>query len=70
MAQKEKKPNFFQKIKIWWRQTVAELRKVTWPAKDEVISLTRIVLIVTVISGAILSLLDFLASRLVGFLVG
>lgn len=70
MAQKEKKPNFFQRIKSWWRQTVAELRKVTWPTKDEVIALTRIVLIVTVIIGAILGVFDFVASRLVGLLVG
>ena len=70
MAQKEKKPNFFQRTKSWWRQTVAELRKVTWPTKDEVISLTRIVLIITAIVGAILGVFDFLASRLVGLLVG
>ena len=70
MAQKEKKPNFFQRIKSWWRQTVGELRKVTWPTKDEVISLTRIVLIVTVVVGAILGIFDFVASRLVGLLVG
>ncbi len=70
MAQKENKPNFFHRIKNWWRQTVGELRKVTWPSKDEVVSLTRIVLIITAILGAILGIFDFLASRLVGFLVG
>ena len=70
MAEKEKKPNFFQRIRNWWRQTIGELRKVTWPPKDEVIALTRIVLIVTVIIGAILGVFDFVASRLVGLLVG
>jgi preprotein translocase subunit SecE len=70
MAEKEKKPNFFQRIRNWWRQTIGELRKVTWPPKDEVISLTRIVLIITALMGAILGVFDFLASRLVGLLVG
>ncbi|MEL7627207.1 MAG: preprotein translocase subunit SecE [Anaerolineaceae bacterium] len=70
MAQKENKPNLFQKIKNWWRQTIGELRKVTWPTKEEALALTRIVLIVTVIMSAILGVLDFIFARLVGLLVG
>ncbi|HHX08488.1 MAG TPA: preprotein translocase subunit SecE [Chloroflexi bacterium] len=70
MAQKEKKPNIFQRIKNWWRQTLGELRKVTWPNREEALALTRIVLIVTVIMSAILGVLDFLFARLIGLLVG
>ena len=70
MTLKEKKPNLFQKIKNWWRQTIGELRKVTWPTKEDALALTRIVLIVTVIMSAILGILDFIFSRLVGLLVG
>ena len=70
MTLKEKKPNLFQKIKNWWRQTIGELRKVTWPTKEDALALTRIVLIVTVIMSAILGIFDFIFSRLVGFLVG
>ncbi|MDD2521914.1 MAG: preprotein translocase subunit SecE [Anaerolineaceae bacterium] len=70
MAQKDNKPNLFQKIKNWWRQTTGELRKVTWPTREEALALTRIVLIVTVIMSAILGVLDFVFARLVGLLVG
>ncbi len=70
MALKDKKPSIGQRIKNWWRQTVGELRKVTWPSKEEALSLTRIVLIVTVLMSAILGVLDFVFARLVGLLVG
>lgn len=70
MAQKEKKPNILQRTKNWWRQTIGELRKVSWPTKEDALALTRIVLIVTVIMSAILGILDFVFSRLVGILVG
>ena len=70
MAQKDKKPNIFQRIKNWWRQTLGELRKVTWTSKEEALALTRIVLIVTVIMSALLGVLDFIFARLVGLLVG
>lgn len=70
MALKEKKPNLFQKTKNWSRQTTGELRKVSWPTKEDALALTRIVLIVTVVMSAILGILDFIFSRLVGLLVG
>ncbi|HNX45317.1 MAG: preprotein translocase subunit SecE [Anaerolineaceae bacterium] len=69
MAQNEKKPNIFQKTKHWWRETIGELRKVTWPTTQEALALTRIVLIVTVIMSVLLGLMDFVFSRLVGLLV-
>lgn len=70
MALKENKPSFRQRVKNWWRQTVGELRKVTWPSREEALSLTRIVLIVTIVMSAILGVLDFLFARMVGLLVG
>ena len=69
MAQNEKKPNIFQKTKHWWRETIGELRKVTWPTTQEALALTRMVLIVTVIMSVLLGLMDFVFSRLVGLLV-
>jgi len=69
MAKKEKK-NIFQSISRFWRETVGELSKVTWPTPKEAWALTKIVLIVTVIMAAILGLLDFAFSQLIGLLVG
>ena len=68
MANNEK-PNIFQRIKRWFKETAGELRKVSWPSREEALALTRIVLIVTVIMSAILGILDFIFARLVGLLV-
>ena len=68
MANSEK-PNIFQRIKRWFKETAGELRKVSWPTREEAIALTRIVLIVTIIMSAILGVLDFIFARLVGLLV-
>lgn len=72
MAQKEekrKKLNIFQKIARFWRETIGELRKVTWPTPKEAWDLTKIVLVVTVIMSLFLGLVDFGFSQLIGFLV-
>ena len=66
---KIEKPNIFQRIKRWFKETAGELRKVTWPSTEEALALTRIVLIVTIIMSAILGVLDFIFARLVGLLV-
>ena len=63
------KPNIFQRIKRWFKETAGELRKVSWPTREEALALTRIVLIVTIIMSAILGILDFIFARLVGLLV-
>ena len=70
MAKSKKKNNIFQGISRFWRETVGELRKVTWPTPKEAWALTKIVLFVTVIMAAILGILDFAFSQLIGLLVG
>ena len=70
MAKSKQKKNIFQGISRFWRETVGELRKVTLPTPKEAWALTKIVLIVTVIMAAILGLLDFAFSQLIGLLVG
>ncbi len=69
MATKEKKPSIFQRLKRFWRESVGELRKVTWPTPKEAWELTKIVLIVTLIMSALLGIMDFVFSRLIGLLV-
>ncbi len=57
-------------IQKFYRETIAELRKVTWPTKDEAINLTRVVLIVIFLMGAFLGILDYLFTRLFGLILG
>lgn len=59
---KEGKPNA---IKKWWRETIGELRKVTWPTTQEAWRLTRIVLIVMAAMSFILGTLDYVFSTLI-----
>lgn len=68
-AKKRKKLTIFQKIQRFWRETIGELRKVTWPTPEEAWKMTRLVLVVMVIMSAILGVLDFAFSRLISFLV-
>jgi preprotein translocase subunit SecE len=57
--EKEKKPNAIQR---WFRETVGELHKVSWPTTEEALRLTRIVILVVVAMSALLGLLDMLFS--------
>ena len=58
-----KKPN---KIQKWWRETVGELRKVTWPTKEEALKMTKIVIVVVLATAIFLGVVDLIFSRLVG----
>jgi preprotein translocase subunit SecE len=49
---------------------VGELRKVSWPTRQEAINLTIVVLIVVVIMSSILGFLDFVFSRLIAVILG
>jgi len=66
---KKKKLTFFQNIQRFWRETVGELRKVTWPTPPEAWKMTKLVMLVMVLMAAVLGLLDFLFSQLVSLLV-
>ncbi|NPV56294.1 MAG: preprotein translocase subunit SecE [Anaerolineae bacterium] len=57
-------------MRLWWRETVGELRKVTWPTLPDAWKLTRVVLIVMGAMSLLLGLLDFLFSRMITALLG
>ena len=65
-AKKKKKEN---RVARYFNQTRAELRKVTWPSREEAIRLTAIVLGVTVAMAAFLGLLDYLFSQAFGLFI-
>ena len=51
------------------RETRAELKKVTWPTRPEATKLTIIVLIVVAFMSARLGTLDYIFSRVMGFII-
>ena len=67
MAAKKSQPRGIRKF---YRETIAELKKVSWPTRAEAISLTRVVLVVILVMGAFLGLLDFLFTQLFGLIIG
>ncbi|MDR1930934.1 MAG: preprotein translocase subunit SecE [Treponema sp.] len=48
------------KVIQFFRESYAELRKVVWPSRDDVVSSVAVVLVSTVIIAAVLGLVDFL----------
>lgn len=65
---KDKKPKEKGKFKRKARETVSELKKVTWPSFGEVCKKTGIVLAVVVLFGLVLFGLDALLGYLFGLL--
>lgn len=59
---KVKQPNRFQR---WWRETIGELRKVSWPTTHDAWRLTRIVIYMMLFMSALLGLLDFVFSKFI-----
>ena len=51
------------------RETQEELKKVTWPSRDEVIRLTLVVIAVSVIVGVFVGGLDFVFTTLLQMII-
>lgn len=60
----------FARFALFLRQVVAELRKVIWPTRSELVNYTIVVLIFIVIMAAILALYDFVFARLMFWIFG
>ena len=66
VVEKKREPNA---VVRYFRETSAELRKVTWPTRQEARHLTTVVVIVVVAMAITLGLVDYGFSRLIGWLV-
>lgn len=66
--------NIFQRfghsIQRFITETIGELRKVSWPTRQEAIRLTQIVIVVIFIMAAILGGLDWVYTKFFGLLLG
>lgn len=63
MAKKLARKSDQNAIQRYARETIGELRKVTWPTRSEAIGLTQVVILVMILMAAILGGLDALFSR-------
>ncbi|MCD8180681.1 MAG: preprotein translocase subunit SecE [Firmicutes bacterium] len=55
---KTKKASFGTRVKRFFKETKAELKKVTWPTKEQLIHNTGVIIVFIIIVTIILSVLD------------
>lgn len=67
--EKKSKPGFFARIKQWFKETKAELKKVQWPTWKQTLNNTLIVIAFCVVVGVCIFLFDKLADGLLGALI-
>ena len=61
---------FFSRIALFIRQVIAELRKVIWPTRKELIAYTTVVIVFVLIMAGIVALLDYVFTQGVLFVFG
>jgi preprotein translocase subunit SecE len=60
---------WWKRLKTFFREVVVETKKVTWPARDEVVATTVVVIAASFIFGIFLYLCDILFFRLVDWVI-
>lgn len=66
---KKAKAGFGKKIKSFFVETKSELKKCTWPTKDQLIHNTLVIIAFVAIVAVILSVLDFGFQSVINLLV-
>jgi len=69
-AHSEARLSVFGRLALFLRQVVAELRKVIWPTRKELITYTIVVIVFVSIMAAIVALFDYVFTRGVLFVFG
>lgn len=59
----EKKKGIFARLALFIRQVVAELRKVIWPTRKELIAYTTVVIFFVLLMAGIIALYDFVFTQ-------
>lgn len=65
-----KKPGILARFKRFLKETKAELKKVTWPSREQLLHNTGVIIIFIVIFTVILSVLDFGFQELFSWFTG
>lgn len=55
----------FNKIKIFLTETKNELKKVTWPTKEELKESTRVVIVASFVLTAFIGIIDQILNRII-----
>jgi preprotein translocase subunit SecE len=68
-GKKNKKSKKTNAITRWWRETLGELRKVTWPTPQEAWQLTKVTILVMLVMSAILGILDYVFTHVIAWVL-
>lgn len=60
----------FEKLVKFFRETKAEMRKVTWPTRDELVGSTKIVIIATLVVTLFIGFIDQILTLIIRRLLG
>jgi preprotein translocase subunit SecE len=60
----------FEKIKTFFKEVSVELKKVSWPTRQQTVSATVVVIVVTFIVAFFLGIVDIILANLVGSVMG
>ena len=60
---------FHPRIHVWLRDVVVEVDKVVWPTKKDTLSMTIVVCVILVLSGALLGLFDLGAGTVIRYIL-
>ena len=64
------KPGLGARLALFYRQVIAELRKVIWPTRKELITYTSVVVVFVAVMAAIVAVFDVVFTRGVFWLFG
>ena len=64
------KKNIFARIALFYRQVVAEMRKVVWPTRQELITYTTVVVVFVAVFAGLVLVFDIGVARAVRAIFG
>lgn len=65
-----RKQGLFARIGLFIRQVVAELKKVIWPTRSELVAYTTVVIVFVLFMAALVAVLDYVFTKGVLFVFG
>ncbi len=65
-----KKKGFGSKVTKFVKETRAELKKVIWPNRKELVSFTSVVFVAVIISALLLFVIDLAFGQALGLIIG
>lgn len=59
-----------KKIFVFLKESKAELKKVNWPSKEEVLTSTKVVIVSILIIAAVIALVDYVLKTIIFSIIG